>query len=47
MYFLDTLLKFDYQKMYFLDTLRIQLLKPNLNLDFSSYPLHLFNAWKT
>ena len=37
----------DKHKLLILDTLRIQLLKPNLNLDSSSYPLGVFNAWKT
>ena len=34
----------DKHKLLILESLYIQLLKPNLNLDSSSYPLHLFNA---
>ena len=34
-------------KLLILESLYIQLLKPNLNLGSSSYPLRLFNAWKT
>ena len=34
----------DKHKLLVLESLYIQLLKPNLNLDFSSYPLRLFNA---
>ena len=34
----------DKHKLLILESLYIQLLKPNLNLDSSSYPLRLFNA---
>ena len=37
----------DKHELLILESLCIQLLKRNLNLDSSSYPLHLFNAWKT
>ena len=34
----------DKHKLLILESLYIQLLKPNLNLDSSSYPLRLFNV---
>ena len=37
----------DKHKLLILESLYIQLLKSNLNLGSSSYPLRLFNAWKT
>ena len=36
----------DKHKLLILESLYIQLFKPNLNLDSSSHPLHLFNARK-
>ena len=37
----------DEYKLLILESLFIQQLKPDLNLDFTSFPLHLFNSWPT